>query len=117
MCRSGAGNVRRCFEIDVHALWTVLEIPSALRVMQVVAIDEIDQGRIGDSVTGQFQRLRAFVPHTPSPTRIERQPAVAMRHIWPFGHRLSDDFIHSYFPTLSCIQKMQQSLWKPVGLP
>jgi hypothetical protein len=44
--RIGAGDEGCRFQVDVHALRAVLEIPAAALVALVIAVDEADQGGI-----------------------------------------------------------------------
>ncbi|MNT19622.1 hypothetical protein D3C72_1548890 [compost metagenome] len=92
--RVAAGDIRRRLQIHIHALRTILEKPATAFVLGVIAVDEIQQGRMDDLVAGQLLLLRLLVAHAPVAARVQPQPAVAVGYVRPFGQGLLDEFIH-----------------------
>ena len=91
-------DVGRGFEFNVHALRTVLEEPGADLVVSVVAMDELEQLVMLDAAALDAReragRLHAVVAHVPVAACVQRQPAVAGRHVRPLLQRGFDDVIH-----------------------
>jgi hypothetical protein len=52
---------------------------------------------MGDLVAGQLLLLRLLVAHAPVAARVQAQPAVAVRHVRPFGQGLLDEIIQGVF--------------------
>ena len=80
----GAQDQRCVIQRHVAALRAVLEKPVAGRIVAVVALDEFDQPAMTED----------FAAKQPLSAPVEGQPAVAFRHVRPFGHRRTDDVIH-----------------------
>src|SRR3990167_5135426 len=83
MCRIGARDVRRGLQIHKDALRSVLEVPAPELVMLVISVDEPQQRSMDNLVPRQTQRLCLRVAHAPATARIQRQPAITMRDVWP----------------------------------
>ena len=93
-----APHQRRRFQLHVDALRPVLEEPLARIVVLVVALDEVDQLLVlqprAPGLGERPRRLRAVIAQVPVAARIQAEPAVAVRHVGPFGQGLLDDVIH-----------------------
>src|SRR6185295_13377425 len=67
-----------------HALRAILEIPAATRVGLVIAANKFAQRAIADPLTLD----------QPIPPPVEREPAVDIGNVRPFGHAAQDDVVH-----------------------
>ncbi|MNV82886.1 hypothetical protein D3C71_1766520 [compost metagenome] len=77
-----------------HPLRPVLEKPAARLVMPVVAIDELQDLRIGDGLARAAVGCLALRMQAPAAPRVQRQPAVHRWHIWPAGQGVLHRLVH-----------------------
>ena len=84
-------------QLDVHPLRSVLKEPSPLVVAFVIAADEINEFFVPQPRTtacGKSPAACAASSRMNQRPRIQPQPSVAIRYVWPFGQCLFDDVIH-----------------------